>query len=123
MVCLNRLRTEGKQLKTFIKNIEQQEEILEQLFQCIFKLFSNETAQGNNLSISGRGLENTNGVLLSQSSMFNSKHNISGLDSVGMSFGKATDDGHNLRLLPQDHQSALKNLNRRYKSDRNVFVR
>lgn len=55
--------------------------------------------------------------------MFNSKHNISGLDSVGMSFGRATDDGHHLRFPQKDPKSALKNLNRQYKSDRNVFVR
>ena len=72
------------------------------------------------------GLLNSQSPSQSQSSIFNSKANISGaLDySVGMSFGKATDDGHNQFSKGLNAQkNALANLNRQYKSDRNVFAR
>ena len=80
------------------------------------------------------------GLLVSQSSIFNSKHNISGLGSVDMSFGKATEDGNlsqglhygtngacggpNNTYASINHllnKNTLANLNRQYKSDRNVF--
>ena len=73
--------------------MEHQEETLEQLFQCLLKLFENEMVHGSPGSLLGR-MDATNGILNSQSSFFNSKHNISGLDSIGMSFGRATDEGH-----------------------------
>ena len=70
----------------------------------------------------------TNGLLASHFSIFNSKDNISGLnlDSVGMSFGKATDDGHikgqKQTPLGQSNGAALlKNMNRKHNSDRNIF--
>ena len=77
----------------------------------------------------------TGGVLASLSSIFTSKHNISGLGSVDMSFGKATEDGNlshihlgaNKAGGPNGNanhllaKNTLVNLNRQYKSDRNVF--
>jgi len=86
-------------------------------------------AHGNPNSVHGY-MNATNGLLnsQSQSSIFNSKANISGLglDSVGMSFGKATDDGHHhqgFRKVLTGQNNNLANLNRQYNSDRNVFAR
>jgi len=96
-VCVNRLKADVDKLQYFVNTMEHQEDTLEQLFQCLLKIFENEVAQGNPCSVMGR-MDATNVQMNSQSSIFNSKHNISGLDSGGMSFGKATDEGHHRGL-------------------------
>ena len=128
-VCVNRLKTEVDKLQYFVNSLEHQEETLETLFQCIMRLFENEIASGNPCSDMGHmNATATNGLLASQFSIFNSKDNISGLnlDSVGMSFGKATDDGHikgQKQALGQSNGRAalIKNMNRKHNSDRNIF--
>lgn len=68
------------------------------MFQCILKLFENEVAHGGHPGsiLTHTNAAATNGFMNSQTdSIFNSKHNISELDSnVGMSFGRAIDDGN-----------------------------
>ena len=55
-VCVNRLKADVDKLQYFVNSMEHQEETLEQLFQCILKLFENEVAQG------GSGFTDTNGL-------------------------------------------------------------
>ena len=138
-VCVNRLKADVDKLQYFVNSLEHQEDTLEALFQCILRLFDNEMQHGNPCSVHGQMMNGTNGGLLNSqqsSSLFNSKHNISALnlDSVGMSFGKATDDGHlnkdrrqhylkHQGMLGQSNGGAalIKNMNRQYNSDRNIF--
>jgi len=61
-VCVNRLKTEVDKLQYFVNSMEHQEETLEQLFQCLLKLFENEMVQGNPGSLLGR-MDATNGLL------------------------------------------------------------
>ena len=69
----------------------------------------------------------TNGFLNSQTdSIFNSKHNLqlSEVDSnIGMSFGRATEDGLHVKSLNKLAATNMPSLsmNRQLKSDRNVF--
>ena len=83
-------------------------------------------AHGNPFSV--LGLNATNALRNSHSSLFNSNNIMSELDSVGMSFGKATEVSHNhgqgltgLKMHAGQANAALTNMNRQYKSDRNVF--
>ena len=71
-------------------------------------------------------MNGTNGVLNSNSSasIFNSKHTFDRFDSNGISFGKTTDDGVKNQGFAGPvltGQNLLSNMNRQYKSDRNVF--
>ena len=43
-VCVNRLKADVDKLQYFVNSMEHQEETLEQLFQCILKIFENEVA-------------------------------------------------------------------------------
>ena len=111
-VCVNRLKAEVDKLQYFINSMEHQEDTLEQLFQCIYRLFENEVGHGGQQSIIGP-MNATNGLLNSHSSIFNSKHNFSGFDSVGggMSFGKATEDGFMNLGMASVFKTATGNIN------------
>jgi len=61
-VCVNRLKTEVDKLSYFVNSMEHQEETLEQLFQCLLKLFENEMVHGSPGSLLGR-MDATNGLL------------------------------------------------------------
>lgn len=97
-VCVNRLKTDLDKLQSFVQSMEHQEETLEQLFQCILKIFENETAFGeaqkHSSQLGGQMTMAKSGLDNSQSYIFNSKANLTGLlPSDGhMSFSKATDD-------------------------------